>query len=96
MVHGALLVVVELPEPELGQTVLVAVLYGPVAEVAEQTAGTLLAELSPQEAGTTDCLRAEAVRREAYDQVRAEAESGVPSVRENCSVREPSEGVYVS
>lgn len=62
--------------------------------MAEQTDGTLLADVSPQEAGTVAFRRAAAVRRAAYDQVRSSAERGVPSERENCSARAPDDGVY--
>lgn len=51
-------------------------------------------EASFQDGGTTEFRRAEAVRTEAYDQVRSAAERGVPSFRENCSARAPLEGVY--
>ena len=65
----------------------------PVAEDSEQVEGTELAEGSPQEAGTWLLRRAVAVRKDAYDQVRSMAERAVPSVRENCSEREPLAGV---
>lgn len=89
-------VVVAVPEvvPVAGNTVSVAVAYGPVAEVATHVPGTLWALGSPHEAGTTELRRASAVRREAYDQVRSPAERGVPSSRENCSARDPLDGVY--
>lgn len=49
-----------------GQIVCVAVLYGPVAEVAKHTDGTLLPEdEESQDAGTMEFRRAEAVRRAA-------------------------------
>jgi hypothetical protein len=42
-----------------------------MAEVEEQTEGTLDAVGSPQEYGTTPARRAAAVRNAAYDQVRS-------------------------
>lgn len=49
----------------VGQFVLVAVLYVPVAEVAEHTPGTLLADVSPQAGGTTEFRRMFAVNKAA-------------------------------
>lgn len=71
-------VVVPLPVPLVrvdGQAVLVAVLKVPVAEVELHCAGTLLAAVSPQGAGTTALRRSLAVSRAAYDQVRSRADS---------------------
>lgn len=70
--------VVPLPVPLVrvdGQAVLVAVLKVPVAEVELHCAGTLLAAVSPQGAGTTALRRSLAVSRAAYDQVRSRADS---------------------
>lgn len=66
----------------------------PRALVATQLPGTTLAFSPPQEAGTMESRRAMVVRNAAYDQVRSEAESGVPSLREYCSASAPEEGVY--
>jgi hypothetical protein len=49
----------------VGQAVLVAALYVPVADVEEQEAGTLFADAAPQEAGTTLFLAFCIVRKEA-------------------------------
>lgn len=49
--------VVEPPVSVAGHDVAVAVLYVPLAEVATQVAGTLLAEVSPHGAGTTASRR---------------------------------------
>ena len=43
----------------------------PIAEVDEQTEGTLDAVGSPQEYGTTPARRAAAVKKAAYDHVRS-------------------------
>ena len=48
-----------------GNTVFVAVAYGPFAEVTEHTDGTLFAEDSPHEAGTWPLRRAMAVKKAA-------------------------------
>jgi len=53
------------PEVVVGQAVFVALLHGPVAELAEQLDGTLFADGSPQEAGTALLRRSIAVRNEA-------------------------------
>jgi hypothetical protein len=93
------LVVVVPPGPlvkVVGQAVLVAVLYVPVAEVELHVAGTLLADVSPQAAGTTELRRMFAVSSAAYDQVRSRADSGDPSDLENCSDREPLDMAYSS
>jgi len=51
--------------------VAVAVVYDPWAAVLEQTAGTELADGSPQLYGTMPARRAAAVRKAAYDHVRS-------------------------
>lgn len=93
-VVAVLVAVALVPLLNTGHAVLVAELYGPVAEVATQTAGTLLAFGSPHDAGTTLLRAATMVKNDAYDHVRSAAERGVPSDFENCSDRAPLEGVY--
>jgi len=80
----------------LGQLVFVAVLYVPVAEVGLHVAGTLLADASPQAAGTIELRRMFPVSRAAYDQVKSRADSGEPSDLENCSDMEPLVMAYFS
>jgi hypothetical protein len=99
VVVAVVAVVVAVPDPLVkvdGQAVSVAVLYVPVAEVELQVAGTLLADVSPQAAGTTELRRMLAVSKAAYDQVRSRADSGVPSDLENCSFMEPLVMAYSS
>jgi hypothetical protein len=67
-----------------------------VADVATQVAGTLLAEVSPQAAGTMELRRLLAEIRAAYDQVKSRAESWEPSDLENCSDMEPLVMAYSS
>lgn len=67
-----------------------------MAEVAEQVVGTVFALLEPHDAGTVPARRAAAVSRPAYDHVNAEADSGAPVSRWNCSASVPSSGVYFS
>lgn len=88
-------VVVGLPVPDETGNVLVAVLHGPVADVAAQLLGTL-AEPAFHDAGTAALRALSAVRKAAYDHVRSAADSGLPSERPNCSARLPFCGVYFS
>ena len=53
-----------------------------------------LTDEAPHDGGRTLLRALWAVRKAAYDHVRSLAETGVPSCREYCSVREPSAGVY--
>jgi len=80
----------------VGKMVEVAADNGPVAEVAKHWAGTLEAVVSPHDSGITPFLACTAETNAAKDQVKSTAERGVPSFRENCSARPPSEGVYFS
>jgi hypothetical protein len=70
LVEVVVVVLVVLPPPDLlvtvaGQAVLVALLKVPIAEVALHLAGTLLAVVSPQGAGTMSFRRSLAVRSAA-------------------------------
>jgi hypothetical protein len=56
----------------------------------------LIGEDGSQEAGNCSLRRCCRVSREAYDQVRSDAESGTPVSRANCSAREPLLGVYLA
>lgn len=70
--------------------------YVPIAEVAIQFVGTIVADGFTHESGTAPVRRAAAVKNAAYDQVRSYAESGVPFERENCSASEPSASAYLA
>ena len=60
-----------------------------MADEPEQTDGILVADFSPQEAGTIEFRRMLAVSKDAYDQVKSRAESWKPSCLENCSAMDP-------